>query len=219
MAPGDFPAANLARHQIGRKGGGTRGGRQMGGAWRGRYPRTAQIHRPSIRGARGGGRWLSPLPEAPDRCVWREGAGPEGPARTRSVVHQIAPVVDAHDRARPRGAAGSWAGWRTALAVIASLLSQSRSFPSPEEVATAPVRRCPTLKERSLTGSGPSPPSRVSHLAPHSLVSADWEAPRHRCLFAGSFGPTVSFTRPAGQMARARWRADGRRSEPAAWGK
>jgi hypothetical protein len=145
--------------------------------------------------------------------------GADRPAHTRSVVHQIAPVADAHDRGRPRGAAGLWPGWRTALAVIASLLPRSRSFPSPEEVATAPFRRCPTLKERSLTGSGPSPPSRVDHSARHACVSTNREASRHRCLLAGSYDPAVSRARHTGHRRGAKWRADGRRSESATSGK
>ena len=116
---------------------------------------------------------------------------PGRPGRTgpgRSVVHQRggqrAPVSGGRHRAA--GSCGSRVIWASA---IASLLSQSRSYPSPEEVAAAPVRPGLTWGMRSHSSSGPSPPARISRSVFQNSLWADWEAPRHRCLFAGSCDP------------------------------
>jgi hypothetical protein len=62
--------------------------------------------------------------------------------------------------------------------------------------AAAPVRRCPTLRRRSHPSSGPFPPSKISHSANQNPFGANWEAPRHRCLFAGSCDPACCCTPP-----------------------
>jgi hypothetical protein len=55
-----------------------------------------QMHCPSIHETRGERR-CAPLPRAPAQFFSENWAGPDGPARTRSVVHQESPV--AHERA------------------------------------------------------------------------------------------------------------------------
>src|ERR1700759_771574 len=80
-----------------------------------------------------------PLPRPVDH--W---AGPGGPARTRSVVHQGAPVI--RTRAGARVAGHGKRSRRLMLAVIASFLCRSRSCPSPEKEAAAPGQTMSDLK-------------------------------------------------------------------------
>src|SRR5258708_2677344 len=107
-------------------------------------------------------------------------AGPDGPARTRSVVHQSAPVTGTRGRAPDQrnspGLCGSQVIW---LSAIASLLSQSRSCPSPEEVAAAPVRRRLTWGKRSHSSSGPFQPAQISRSVRSEEHTSELQSPDH----------------------------------------
>jgi hypothetical protein len=96
--------------------------------WRGLCDYSAQMHHPSIREASGEGDARTPLPRTSAHR-----AGPDGPARTRSVIHHDAPLNGAVLGARP-----VWVLSPMKPAVIASLLNpgpvrarwRSRPLPS-----------------------------------------------------------------------------------------